>query len=96
MTATAQQLSLLGLAQAVQRHPTEMARCVAIARRLALRGPITIDDVRREAGLLEGRGRSLSYLGAVMRCAGLVPTGQYVRSELPVTHGNLRQVWRLP
>jgi hypothetical protein len=96
MTATAYQLSLLGIDRAAKSHPAELKRCVEIARRLALRGPITIDDVRREAGLLEGRGRSLSYLGAVMKCAGLKPTGQYVRSELPVTHGNLRQVWRLP
>jgi hypothetical protein len=63
---------------------------------LALRGPVTIDDVRREAGLLEGRGRSLSFLGAVCKAAGLVPRGRYVRSELAISHGNLRQTWRLP
>lgn len=47
-------------------------------------------------GLLTGeeRGRTLSYLGAVMPAAGLVATGVWCGSPIPQTHGNLGMVWR--
>jgi hypothetical protein len=96
MTATAYQLALAGMDLSAANHAEQFARCVAIARDLARHGPITIDEVRIVAGLYEGKGRELSFLGGVMRKAGLVPTGQRVRSDLAVTHGNLRMQWRLP
>jgi hypothetical protein len=95
MTATAYQLSLLGIDRAAKSHPAELERCVQIARQLARQGPITMDDVRIAAGLFKSHGRSLNYLGAVMRCAGLKPTGKMVRSTIPATHGNWRREYRL-
>lgn len=60
---------------------------------------VTVSDVRHEAvrhGILpqQAKGRQLAFLGALMREAGLVPTGEYRRSEVDKSHGNLHQVWR--
>lgn len=92
---------------AERREPSiarQIERLAPLARELAERAhpsPITVADVRIAAenrGWLTGeeRGRRLSWLGAVMKAAGLVATGQFVRSPLPRAHGNLLQTWRLP
>lgn len=78
-------------------------RLVPIARELAARAGrhgICVADVRLAAvqrGYLTGeeRGRRLSFLGAVMRKAGLVQTGDYRRSVIDRSHGNLHAVWVL-
>lgn len=81
----------------MRTHTQEMDRCVRIARELAGadagRG-ITVEDVRRAAGLLHSQGRQLAFLGAVMQKAGLQRTKEYRRSEIPESHGNLNVVWR--
>jgi len=82
--------------QTAARHEAEIQRLVPLAQQLAESGPITTETLRRAAGLLESKGRELSWLGAVMKAAGLVPTGVYRRSELPASHGNLVVEWRKP
>ncbi|NUO62449.1 MAG: hypothetical protein HOQ11_10185 [Gemmatimonadaceae bacterium] len=80
----------------------DIERLAPIARALAEdagRRGITVADVRHEAerrGILTGeeRGRRLSFLGSVMKAAGLVPTGEWRRSDIPRSHGNLHQVYR--
>lgn len=81
----------------------QIDRLVPIARELAAKAGaqgITVSDVRIVAearGLLTGeeRGRRLSYLGKVMEAAGLAKTGDFRRSDIPRSHGNLHAVWRL-
>lgn len=63
--------------------------------------PIIFANVRLAAvqrGLLTGRetGKDLSFGGAAMRAAGLVPTGAYRRSHIEESHGNLQAEWKLP
>ena len=90
------QLGMESLLKAAGSHEREIARLVPIAQSIAQeRGTVTISEVREAAGLLEGRGRALSYLGAVMKAAGLVPTNEWRRSEIPGTHGNLNRVFRM-
>lgn len=62
---------------------------------------VTVSNLRLAAvarGLLTGteRGRALSYLGAVMKRAGLVPLEGYQRSAIVRSHGNLNREWGLP
>ena len=79
----------------------DIERLVPIAQELArIAGPhgITIANVRHAAearGLLTGaeRGRRLSFLGAVMKAAGLVATEDYRRSDIPRSNGNLHRIW---
>ena len=91
-----------GLKRAVENHTAEIELLVPLARELAQDGrEITVSTLRAAAydlGTLSGSetGRDLSYLGAVMRRAGLKPTGRFARSELVVTHGNLQVIWKLP
>lgn len=64
-------------------------------------GTITVDDVRRlavERGIFTGSetGRRLSFLGSLCRSCGLIPTGEYRRSTIAGSNGNLHTVWRLP
>jgi hypothetical protein len=74
-----------------------------IARDLAIRAGehgVTVSDLRLAAvqrGLLpqKGTGRALSYLGAVMRAAGLVASGRTRRSDIAGSHGNRHTVWML-
>lgn len=59
---------------------------------------ITVSDLRKEAvsvGVLAGTetGKTLSYLGSVMKAAGLRASGQTRRSPLAVTHGIRQVVW---
>jgi hypothetical protein len=91
-------------APAAAKHAEEIERLVPVVRRLALaQGSygVTVSDLRFVAareGLVPnvGIGRQLSYLGAVMRAAGLTPTGERRRSIVPQAHGNLNTVWRVP
>jgi hypothetical protein len=94
LSATA--LGMQALQRTASRHEAEIQRLIPLAQRLAESGPITTETLRRAAGLLESRGRELSWLGAVMKAAGLKPTGAYRRSELPASHGNLLACWRKP
>lgn len=95
--ATAQTLGQEGIERARRAHPAEFQRCVGIAKELAKKDTgrgVTVEDVRRAAGLLTSTGRDLAWLGGVLRAAGLQPTKEYRRSELPCTHGNLNRVYR--
>jgi hypothetical protein len=85
------------------KHAREIAELVPLAQELARKAPdgITVSDVRLFAvqrGLLTGqeKHRQLSYLGKVMEAAGLVPTGEYRRSSILRSHGNLHAVHVLP
>lgn len=76
-------------------------RMAAIARELGEKAGergVTVSDVRITAenrGLLTGeeRGRRLSYLGTVMKRAGLEPTEEFRRSDVPKSNGNLHRVY---
>lgn len=66
---------------------------------------ITATHVRRAAirrGILEGdlttgaTEEDMSILSHIMRAAGLETRGEYRRSDLPITHGNLQAVWFAP
>lgn len=85
-------------------HEAEIHLLIPIAQRLA-RGAgasgVTVTDVREEAvkrGLIPalGEGRSLSYLGALGKKAGLVATDRVRRSHIEGTHGNRQTVWVAP
>jgi hypothetical protein len=85
------------------RHALDIRMLVPLATELAQRVGqvgITVADLRAEAerrGLfkpgLNTRDRSLSYLGAVMKAAGLVATDRTRRSFIPQSNGNLLRVW---
>lgn len=89
------------LARTVPKNEDMIARLVPIAQELAWKfgtDGITTTDLRLEASdrrILTGleRGKDLSYLGAVMKRAGLVNSGNYRRSTLKVTHGIPQAVW---
>ena len=84
------QLGMDALWRTVGAHRPELERLIPVAQRLAReRGRITMEDVRRAAGLVESEGRDLAYLGALGKLAGLRRTGTYHRSALPGSHGNL-------
>lgn len=82
-------------------HETEITLLIPIAQRLAREAGaqgVTVADVREEAarkGLIPplGKGRSLSYLGALMKRAGLVATDQTRRSHIEGSNGNRGTVW---
>lgn len=89
--------------RAASRHSHEVARLVPLARQLAFDSAvgITISKLRLaalERGYLTGHetGRQLSYLGAVMRAAGLRATDRWERSAIEQSHGNLNRVWDYP
>ena len=91
------QLGMDALWRTAGTHREELERLIPVAQRLAReRGRVTTEDVRRVAGLIESRGRALSFLGALMKLAGLRPTGTYRRSELPASHGNFLSEWEMP
>ena len=93
-------------ADTATRHALDIRMLVPLATELAQRlgeTGITIADLRAEAerrGLfrpgLNTRDRSLSYLGAVMKAAGLVATDRTRRSFLPQSHGNRHTVYLAP
>jgi hypothetical protein len=90
------------LADTASKHARDIAELVPLARELATRSPtgVTISDVRlyaQQRGLLTGTetGRRLSYLGAVMQQAGLQATGEWRRSSIVKSHGNVHRVYVL-
>jgi hypothetical protein len=101
---TATQVGLAARDLSATRHARDIERLAPIARELAAKvgvPGITVSDIRIVAvqrGVLTGAetGRELSYLSAVPPAAGLEPTGEYRRSVIVKTHGNLQQIWRLP
>lgn len=82
----------------------DIERLVPLAKELARTAGadgVTVANLRSIAvarGILTGeeRGRRLSYLGKVMQRAELVPTGEYRRSHIGRSHGNLHAVYVLP
>jgi hypothetical protein len=88
----------------ISKHWPEIQRLRPLVLELAEKAGesgITVSDVRLYAvhrNLLTGseRGRSLSWMGALMKAAGLVPTDRYARSTIEKSHGNLMRVWTLP
>ena len=82
----------------------DIQRLIPLAIELArVAGPdgVTVANVRSIAvarGILTGeeKGRRLSYLGKVLQRAGLVSTGEYRRSHIGRSHGNLHAVYVLP
>jgi hypothetical protein len=89
---------------AASNHKLDIERLVPLARELAMKAGtagVTVADLRlyaEQRGLLTGqeRGRVLSYLGAVMKAAGLLNTRERRRSHIVRTHGNLQTIWRAP
>lgn len=78
------------------------AALVEIAKELAdLHLDITVEEIREIAearDILTGteKGRELSYLSSIPKAAGLVTSGQRVRSSRPSSHGNWQTVWYAP
>lgn len=81
----------------------DIERLVPLAQELAQKAGkhgVTVSNLRFAAikdGLLTGeeQGRRLSFLGKVMHAAGLVSTGQYRRSDIAKSHGNIQLIWTL-
>lgn len=96
------QLGMDSLMRAASSKRELIRRMVPLAQKLARvcgSEGVTVCDLREAAvaaGLLTGRevGRQLSFLGAVMRAAGLRATLEYRRSTIPASHGNLHRVFR--
>ena len=86
-----------------RERAADIERLIPLARELATKAGhqgITVSNLRLAAvarGLLTGQeaGRRLSFLGAVMKRAGLRNTGTFRRSDVERAHGNLGVVWRL-
>lgn len=85
-------------------HEAEIQLLIPIAQRLAREAGaegVTVADVR-EVALKQwiipplGEGRSLSYLGALMKRAGLVATDRVRRSHIEGSHGNRNTVFVAP
>ena len=89
--------------QSASKHSHRITLLVPVVRELAKKAGdagVTVSDVRLTAvqrGLLqsEARGRDLSFLGAVCRAAGLIPTERTRRSTIDQSHGNRHTVWTL-
>jgi hypothetical protein len=87
----------------ISKHWPEIQRLRPLVLELAEKAGesgITVSDVRLYAvhrNLLTGseRGRSLSWMGALMKAAGLVPTDRTRRSEIAKSHANRHTVWVL-
>jgi hypothetical protein len=93
---------MAALADTAAKHESDIQRLIPLARELAQRAPdgITVSNLRLAAvqrGLLSGneKGRALSWLGAVLSRAGLVPTGEWRRSSIVKSHGNAHRVFVL-
>lgn len=86
------------------KHSHRITLLVPVAKELARKAGqsgVTVADLRLAAvqrGLLSGneKGRELSYLGSVMRAAGLVGTDQFRRSVIERSHGNLHRLFVEP
>lgn len=98
------QLGRRQLSRTASKHKRDIERLVPLARELAAKAGaagVTVTDLRlyaEQRGVLTGQesGRRLSYLGAVMKAAGLVNTSEHRRSFIVRTHGNLQSIWRAP
>jgi hypothetical protein len=93
----------LATTAATPNHARLLERLVPLAQELARVRPsgLTVGDLRVEAvrrRLLPAiaKGRELSFLGAIMRKAGLVSTEEFRRSEIKASHGNPHVVYRRP
>lgn len=95
----------LFVARGAGRHANDIRVLTPLVLELARKAGaagVTVADVRivaRQRRLLPQsrvRDRSLSWLGAVMRAAGLKPTGRVRRSPIGESHGNRHSVWCLP
>lgn len=92
------------LAKAASKHEADIVRLIPLATALAKAAGeegVTVANLRLAAvqqGLLTGaeQGRELSYLGAVMKRAGLTATDRMRRSHIPATHGIRNVVWIAP
>lgn len=79
----------------------DIERLIPLARQLAAAAGtngITVANLRIaavNASILTGQesGKRLSYLGVVMKKAGLVPIAEYRRSHIDRSHGNLHRVF---
>lgn len=93
------QLGFTALEQGASSHQAEILALVPTAQRIAreagARG-ITVGDLREAADVAVGHGRQLSYLGAVMKRAGLVPIHAWRQSTVESTHGRMNRVWVAP
>ena len=88
-----------GLEATAAKNEEKIRALVPIALLLAERyNDVTVSEVRWVADELDliGADENLSYLGAVMKRAGLVNTGRTRRSFIPVTHAIRQTVWRHP
>ncbi len=91
-------------AESGSEHDAEIALLIPIAQRLAREAGtdgVTIADVREEAARRAilpplGKGRSLSYLGSLLRRAGLTATDRTRRSTIDGAHGNRNTIWVAP
>jgi hypothetical protein len=100
----------LGLSEAEKARARKAARgpvvraLTELAKELAAKAGaagVTVADLRLtgvQRGLLpqSGDGRELSYLGAVLRAAGLVATSYTRRSVIGVSHGNAHRIYVAP
>ena len=97
------QLGRRKLSRTASKHQRDIERLIPLAREIAAKAGatgVTVSDLRLYAvqrGVLTGAevGLQLSYLGAVMRAAGLVKTGQLRRSHLLSTHARHQTIWRV-
>jgi hypothetical protein len=98
------QAGLFAAEEAANARAALVAQLVDLAQFLALRAGdagITVANLRVAAvqrGLIPQQGdeRELSFLGAVMKRAGLENTGRKRRSHVAGAHGNLNTVWIRP
>lgn len=92
------------LARTASKHEADIVRLIPLAVELATKAGadgVTVADLRTFAvqrQLLTGgeSGRQLSYLGVVMRRAGLTATDRTRRSHIKATHGIRNVVWVKP
>lgn len=104
-----EQPSLWPIRPQVQKWRAEIEQLAPLMYELARKAAAdgghgaTVSDLRivavQRGIVLTGREkkRDLSYLGAVPKAAGLEPVpGQFRRSDIPDSHGNLQRLWRVP
>jgi len=100
-TGKAEELGKAGLQRTAGRNDRLLERlapiAVELARGAAWRG-VTVTDVRKEGirrGILTGHEKpgTMSALGALMRRAGLIASGERRKSDLDCTHGRPQVVW---
>lgn len=97
-------MGLAALERTAAKNQALIETLVPLAQELAKKAGetgVTVADLRITAvqrGLLTGeeKGRALSFLGAVMKRAGLQATYELRRSQIPATHGIRNRVWVRP